>query len=925
MSPLLPGWAASARVVRGGRARLAGLALVTAMGCAGSDDLTRAPLPQPTAAEIGAPAPAPLPNGRLPDTARPLRYELSLAIDPDKDRFTGDVVITLSIPAATRAVVLHGRDLTIGRAEALVDGRHVHATPSFRVAAGARDAPDELVLTFDRPLLPGRAELRVAYSAPLGDKLSGAYRVREGGARYVFTQLEPTEARRLLPCFDEPSFKVPFELKVITPKDNLVVANAEEVERRPSEDGKSLTFRFAPTAPLPTYLLAFAVGPLEIREAKGAPLKLRLITTRGKAAQGDLVLEAAMAHAQLLGAYFDRPYPYSKLDLVAVPDFGFGAMENAGLISFREELILLDGKASSTSARQKLASTVAHEISHHWFGNLVTMPWWDDLWLSEGFATMMESRIVDAWRPGMDLGLDALRGRAVVMGRDALDSARAMRKPVSTHSEAEEAFDEMTYDKGAAVFGMLEAWLGPEVFKRGIRAYLKAHEHGNASAADLFQALSAASGKDIAPVASTFLDQPGLPLVSAELVCAPGAKPKVKLSQTRYRPRRGGPEGDRRPEAEARWQIPYCITHEGNEKKAPICGLLASPTAELTLTQDRCPRWIHPNAEESGYYRFALPPAQTSALFTAARSLDPRSRLGLVDNTWALVQSGNLGADALLDLLGSLKRERHRMVIEQMIATLEALSRALVEEGSRPAFRRHVSSLLLPLAKPLGWEPRKGDSDEQRLLRKSLLGALSTLAEDPWIAAEAEKRAARYLRDPRSVDPDVAAIALSAAARKSGEKRFDELLAASKKAGSAAERVVAVSALGSFADPTLLRRALDLVLGDQIRLADSFYIMSSAMMWAESRPVVLGWVKEHFSELKTRMPDFLVARLSGVVEAICEKGERDDAARFFTEGLRETEGADRALSQALEMADICIDLREREGAKMKKRWGARKN
>lgn len=238
MSPLLPGWAASARVVRGGRARLAGLALVTAMGCAGSDDLTRAPQPQPTAAEIGAPAPAPLPNGRLPDTARPLRYELSLAIDPDKDRFTGDVVITLSIPAATRAVVLHGRDLTIGRAEALVDGRHVHATPSFRVAAGARDAPDELVLTFDRPLLPGRAELRVAYSAPLGDKLSGAYRVREGGARYVFTQLEPTEARRLLPCFDEPSFKVPFELKVITPKDNLVVANAEEVERRPSEDGK---------------------------------------------------------------------------------------------------------------------------------------------------------------------------------------------------------------------------------------------------------------------------------------------------------------------------------------------------------------------------------------------------------------------------------------------------------------------------------------------------------------------------------------------------------------------------------------------------------------------------------------------------------------------------------------------------------------
>ena len=915
---------ARARAPRTGRARLGALALAALAGCAGSDDITRAPQPAPTATESAAPAPPPLPNGRLPDTARPLRYELALSIDPDKDRFGGEVRIGVQIPAPTRAVVLHGRDLSIGRVEALVDGRRVLGTPSFRAAAGARDAPDELVLTFDQPLLAGRAELHLAYSAPLGDKLSGLYRVREGEGRYVFTQFEPTEARRMLPCFDEPSFKVPFELKVTTPKGNLVVANAEEIERRPSDDGKSLTFRFAPTAPLPTYLLALAVGPLEVREGPSAPLKIRLITTRGKAAQGDLVLEAAAAHAALLAAYFDRPFPYAKLDLVAVPDFGFGAMENAGLISFREELILLDGKGSSTAARRLLAANVAHEISHHWFGNLVTMPWWDDLWLNEGFATMMEGRIVDAWRPSMDLGLDALRARSVVMGRDALDSARAVRKPVSTNSEAEEAFDEITYDKGAAVFRMLEAWLGPEVFKSGIRAYLKAHEHGNASAADLFQALSAASGKDIAPVASTFLDQPGLPLLRAELVCAPGAAPKVKLSQTRYRPRRGGPAGSG-AEAEARWQLPYCLTYEGNEKQPPLCGLLAAPSAELTLAGDRCPRWLHPDAEESGYYRFALPPAQSSALFAAARALDPRSRMGLIDNSWALVQSGDLGVDALLDLLSSLRRERHRMVIEQMVAALDAISRSLVDDPSRPAFRRYVSSLLLPLAKELGWEPRKGDSDEQRLLRKSLLGALSTLAEDPWITAEAEKRASLYLRDSRLVDADVAAIALHASTRRAGDKRFEALLAASKKAASAADRVAAVGALGSFADPLLLRRALDLILGDQIKLADSFYVFNTAMMWAESRPVVLGWVKEHFAELKTRMPDFLVARLSGVVEAICERGERDDSARFFTEGLRATEGAERALAQALETADICIELRSREGARVKKRWGAKKN
>jgi alanyl aminopeptidase len=919
MSRLLAGRAEGARTGSRRRGTLASLCVLalSLASCAGSDDLTRAPPPRSTAMDNALSAPPPLASGRLPDTARPLHYELALVLDPDKDRFTGDVTITVEIPKATRAIVLHGQGLTIGRAEALADGQHISITPSFRAAAGAKDAPDELVLTLSRPLLPGRAELRIAYSAPVSDKLSGLYRVREGSARYLFTQLEPTEARRVLPCFDEPSFKVSFDLKVTTPPGNLVVANAEEVERRPSEDGKSLTFRFAPTAPLPTYLLALAVGPLELREGPSSPVKIRLVTTKGKAAQGALVLEAAAAHAALLSAYFDRPYPYSKLDLVAVPEFGFGAMENAGLISFREELILLDAKSSPTAARRLLAAHVAHEISHHWFGNLVTMPWWDDLWLNEGFATMMESRIVDAWRPGMDLGLDALRGKMLVMSRDALDASRAVRTKVATNSEAEEAFGEITYDKGAAIFTMLEAWMGKEVFKTGIRAYLAAHEHKNAAASELFEALSAVSGKDIASVASTFLDQPGLPLVRAELVCEPGKPVTVKLSQRRYRPKRAGSPDD--AGAEARWKIPYCLTYEGNEKGPPPCGLLDGPTGELTLPVDRCPRYLHPNAEESGYYRFTLPPAETKALFAAARALDPRSRLGLIDNGWALVQSGDLGADVFLDFLSTFRGERHRVVVEQLIAALESVSRALVDEGTRPAFRRYVSSLLLPLAKQLGWEPRKTDTDEQRLLRKSVLGALSTLAEDPWLGAEAEKRAALYLRDPRRVDPDIASIALQAGTRRAGEARFEELLAASRKATSAADRVVAVSALGSFADPLLLRRALDLILGDQIKLADSFYVFNSAMSWPSSRPLVLAWVREHFGELKTRMPDFLVARLSGVVESICDKGDRDEAARFFTEGLRSTEGAERALSQALEMADVCIDLRAREGAKVKKR------
>src|SRR5262249_44021526 len=245
------------------------------------------------------------------------------------------------------------------------------------------------------------------------------------------------------------------------------------------------------------------------------PVKIRLITTKGKGKLGDLAIEAAAAHTKLLVDYFARPYPYSKLDLVAVPEFGFGAMENAGLISFREDLILLDAKSAGAEARRAMATNVAHEISHHWFGNLVTMPWWDDLWLNEGFATWMEGKIVDAWKPGMDIRLEQLKARNAAMGVDALESARAVRQPVSSTGEAEEAFDGITYDKGAAVLGMIEAWLGPDVFREGVRSYVKSHSFATATAADLFDALGKASKKEVGPIASTFLDQPGVPLVRA--------------------------------------------------------------------------------------------------------------------------------------------------------------------------------------------------------------------------------------------------------------------------------------------------------------------------------------------------------------------------------------------------------------------------
>ncbi len=904
-------------------ARALALAAIAA-GCGAGNDITRAPAQDATRTAGASAAPPPLESGRLPGTARPLRYALSLVVDPAKERFLGDVTIDVDVPAATPAIVLHGRDLSVIRAEATVAGRPVSARAEGRAAAGGKGSPEELVLTFTRPIPAGKAQLRVSYSAPLDGKLSGLYRVEEGGAHYAFTQLEPMDARRMFPCFDEPGFKVPFDLKVTAPRGNLVVANANEIDRTDADDGRSVTFTFATTPPLPTYLLALAVGPFEVREGASAPVKIRIVTARGKAKLGELALEAAAAHVKILGEYFDRPYPYPKLDLLAVPEFGFGAMENAGLITFREDLVLLDAQSASVAARRSMAENVAHEIAHHWFGNLVTMEWWDDLWLNEGFATWMETRVVDAWRPEMNARLEALGDKGWVMGLDALDSARAVRQPIRSNSEAEEAFDGLTYEKGASVIEMIERWLGPDVFRDGVRAYMKAHEHGNAKAADLFAALSKASGKDVGAVASTFLDQPGVPLVRASLACEAGGKgsaaaaARVKLSQARFRVRPGGDP------AAATWRIPLCVSYEGGEKAGPACGVLDGAEGEIPLPGGRCPRWIYPNAEDSGYFRFALPPAELAALSGAGKDLDARSRIGLLDNAWALVQSGDLGSDALLDLIAGMRRERQRLVVAQMIAALARVSDALVGADARPAFQAYASSILLPIAKELGWDARRTDGDEQRLMRTAVLAALSVLAEDPWLHAEADRRAAAFLKEPRSVSGEIAAIALGASTRRAGEARLGELteaLARTAPPPTPEDRRAILAAMGSFADAALLRRALDWTLTERVRLQDAYALYDSAAEWPASRPVLIAWIRANLSGLTDKLPDFAIVRLAEVLGTICDGAERAEAAAFFGEELRDVEGADRPFMQALETADNCIDLRAREGARLRRRLG----
>ncbi len=861
--------------------------------------------PAPPLAEPKTPLAAPRADGRLPTLATPLGYALALDLDPRTTSFTGTVRIDVDVPAPTSHVVMHARALTITEAHATVEGQPpLPAKTSARLAHGAREK-DELVVTFDAPLPAGRASLVLAFSAPFGDEMSGAYRASEEGRWYGFTQFESTDARRAFPCFDEPGFKVPFEVALTVPRGMIAVANTPELGHE--EAGAKTTFRFAKTQPLPTYLVAFAVGELEIRElARTTKPPMRLITTKGKSALGGLALEAGSALIDALAGWFGIPYPYEKLDLVAVPELSAGAMENAGLVTFRDQLLLVDPARASVTSRRHQATVIAHELAHQWFGNLVTAAWWDDLWLNEGFANWMETRIVDQWRPAWGVRNDAVLAQLAVMDVDALASARAVRQPVVTTSDADEAFDGLTYDKGAAVLGTIEHWIGEETFRRAIHDYLANNAFKSASAATLFAALDRASGKDVTQMAATYLDRPGVPEVSAHLECDPGSRWHSELLQEPWRPL-----GSKVPEDEERtWVIPVCVLAQGEKK--PICADLTHGAPSLVAGR-RCPAWVHPNADAS-YYRFSMPEPELVKLAGARAQLDVPARLTLMSSAWSAVRGGKAKPGLMLKLLTAFDDETSRHGIEGVVSLLAVLDAELVEDDARAAFRRFALARLAKRKKDLGWLPKKEEaaaSGDDAILRHDVLWAMGELAADDATLREADELAVRWLTDPSSIDADTASVAVGLANRRAGAERLSKLLAVASGGKTREDRLLALRSIGGFDDPALLARGLDALLTDDVRSSDVSYLIGAGYGRRASKHVTEAWVRQHWEDLRKKLPGSLGAGLVAGAGAACTKAELEDATAFYTPRAAQIEGAQRLLDQELEQAALCVALRAR--------------
>jgi alanyl aminopeptidase len=873
-------------------------ALVLALACARS-------APAPDAHDGSSGVPAPRADGRLPTLARPTHYALDLVVDPAKERFSGRARIAVAVAEPTSAIVLNARGLTVRSAVLVAAGARLPARTEMRRAAGSKQDPEELVLALDRTIATGPAEIEIDYEAPFAPGLRGLYRVADGGRWYAFTQFEPTDARLAFPCFDEPGYKTPFAVTVSAPQGLLAVANTREVRR--SESGGLVRFEFEESPPLPTYLVAIAVGAFDARSGPAGALPVRLLADAGKAGLGDLALAAGRGELVELERYFGRAYPYSKLDLLAVPSFGAGAMENAGLITFREERLLL-GDHPSLATRVGMDSVIAHEEAHQWFGDLVTMAWWNDIWLNEAFASFMADEIVDAWRPGTGARVEALALKSRVMGEDSLATARRIRQPVRSTSEAMEAFDGVTYEKGRAVLAMVQAWLGPDRFRDGLRRYLQSHEWGNANADDLYAALAEASGRDVAAVMRSFTDQTGVPLVEARSICTPGQAPAVQLRQREYRTLDRAAK-----DAGGLWRIPVCILVGGGSYASsnPRCLVLAERENNLVLEgRTHCPTFIYANAGESGYYHVGMGQAELAALTPAIKRLPERERFGIVSNAWAAVRAGDLPVSAFLDLLARFRSERSRLVWTEMIESLRAIDRTFVSAEMRPDFTRFVRALCTPTARKLGWRSAERQPDDERFLREAVLTALGDLGEDGPTLAGAARRARAWLDSPSKGDPDLALIALPLAAKRGDAAFFDRLVGIYTHAPTPEDRVLAVTSLGDFDDPAMIQRTLGLALDGTIKPQDLRYLFPAMGLRPAARDLVQAWIEKHFDALARTFPSFLIGRLVRALPAVCDSTRVRAADAFLRPRAAQLEGVEKDLRQSVEEGLRCAALAE---------------
>ena len=832
---------------------------------------------------------------RLGSTVVPIQYDLALRLDPNRDDFSGVVKVVVDIrEPVTRFWVNAATNLSISSADVDSSGKHFKA----RVLPGGKDFAG---FEFDSALPVGRANLQIDYKGKLEVKSSnGLFRGKFGEDNYLFTQFEPIAARMAFPCFDEPGFKVPWQLTLEIPAKLEAFSNTPVLTDATLSGVRRITFN--KTKPLPSYLVAFAVGPFEAIDAGTAGRKktpVRIIVPRGRAVEAEYAKQVTPGILAELEKYFDVPYPYEKLDQLAVPLFG-GAMENPGLVTYASELILSPPKSDSIGRQRGYFITAAHELAHQWFGDLVTMSWWNDTWLNESFATWMESQITDRIHPEWRNRVEEIQGHLNIMRQDALVSARRIRQPVESNDDIDNSFDGITYIKGGAVIRMLETWMGEKAFQKGVHYHMTKHAFGSATAEDFLASLATATKLPVAAVTSTFIDQSGVPQVDVTLDCT-GPHPQVKLSQKRFLPLGTEALQDRT------WKVPVCIKYpEGRE-----CALLDSKERTVALKHAKsCPAWLLANPELGAYYHVKYAGELLQKLIeNGFDKLNLAERVAVVGDMSALTLSGAVTPSQSLALVARVKDAPEHELVDMAIGIVGSIER-MVTPPLRPNYARFVQKMFGERARSLGWLHRDGEAEEAKLLRNSIVPFVAGTGEDAALISQARALTLKWLEDHSAIPRDMTSPVLSNAAHNGDRELFDRFLAAAKSEKEQVSREQMLNALGNFRSPDLIHAAEDLYLTGPFDSRETWSLLFAGGNRAETRRFPFDFVKNNIDAIEKKVTSGITggegnSALIGVAAAFCDEAGRAEAEAFFGPRAAKYTGGPRTLAQTLERIHQC--------------------
>jgi aminopeptidase N len=833
---------------------------------------------------------------RLPEVATPENYKLTFTPNLETATFEGDETISIRVLKPTSEIMLNAADIDIHEATITSGG-------TTQKVSGTCDKEKEVVLLkVEKPLAAGAATIHITYAGILNDEMRGFYLGKDDqGRKYAATQFEATDARRAFPSFDEPAYKATFDISAVADKGQVAISNQKIASDTPGPGDKH-TVRFATTAKMSSYLAALVVGNFEYIEGEADGIPIRVYSTPGKKEMGKFALEAAEHVLSYYDKYFSIKYPYGKLDLIGLPDFSAGAMENTGCITFREVILLIDEKRGSSGSKKEIASVIAHEMAHQWFGDLVTMKWWDDIWLNEGFATWMSSKPIEAWKPEWNFNLDDVSQTDDTLNTDSLASTRPIHQAAETPAQITELFDGIAYGKAAAVLRMLESYLGEQTFRAGVNAYIEQHQYANATAVDFWDAQTRTSKKPVDQIMPTFVNQAGVPIVDVKVQCS-GNSTTVNLSQRRY-------YYDRQKFQAANdqlWQVPLCL--KSSAAAAEKCKLLTKQQEAVTLAG--CSTWVLGNAGATGYYRVGYQPDAVRGLAKDAESkLSPAERIALLADIWASVRVGREPVGDYLALTKGLGGDRNRAVVKDILARLNYIGRYLVTDSDRESYRLWLREYLTPILKDVGWESRPGESDEQKMLRADVFTALGYDARDPEVLARASKLADQALENPASVDPELADSAFHVAALTGDEAFYDKLMAALKNPKSPEEYYLTLHTLARFGDPKLLQRTLDYAISPEVRSQDALGLIRRVMDNPAGEKLAWDFVRQHWTAVEKSGGPFASAEVVAATASFCDANMRDQVVDFYA--AHKIEGAGRTYRQSIERINNCVDLKSQQ-------------